>query len=394
MKRGITWVKSSKWVLWLGLAFTAVCALMLYKLGSLTGGLSAGEVAVATKPLGWKELLENPLYLPLDSLRSIIFFLAPDHGQFLTRLPNAIFGALSILTFGWLIWLWHGTRTAIFASALFATAAWTLHAGRLASYDVLYLWATPALLVAQVLLHRQGQRAIVWYGNILLLGLLLYIPGLIWLVLAQLYLQRHLLLKAWRQFSSRWRKLLTLLLAILPLPLLIYGLTKPGQLMQWLGAPAHWESPLTVLKNFGEVFLNLFITGPDQSDIWLGRAPIMDIFTMVACGLGIYFYAKHANATRSRTLGLMFGLGVILVTINGAVELSLLVPMLYVAAAAGIAYLLHDWLKVFPLNPLARSLGIGLIGVAVIASCAYNLRSYFVVWPHNKTTQKTFNHHL
>lgn len=394
MKRGITWVRSSKWVLWLSLAFAGVCALMLYKLGTLTGGMSAGEVVVANKPLGWNDLFNNPLYLPLDSLRSLIFFLAPDHGQLLTRLPNAIFGALSIFTFAWLIWLWHGTRTAIFAGALFATAAWTLHVSRLASYDVLYLWAIPALLVAQVLVHRQGQRAVVWYGNILLLGVLLYIPGLVWLVLLNLFFQRNLLIKAWKQFSSGWRKLFTILVAILPLPLLIYGLTKPGQLAQWLGAPSDWESPLTILKNFGEIFLNLFITGPNQSVLWLGRAPIMDIFTMVVCAVGIYFYAKHVSATRSRTLGLMFACGVILLAINGPVQLSLLVPMLYIAAAAGIAYLLHDWLKVFPLNPLARGLGIGLISVAVLASCAYNLRSYFVVWPHNKATQKTFNHHL
>ena len=228
MKRGINWVKSSKWLVWLILAFAVICGLMLYRLGGITGGLSSGEMAVASKTLGWEELLNDPFYLPLDILRSAVFSIWPDHGQLLTRLPNAIFGAVSIMTFTWLIWLWHGTRTALLAGSLFATAAWTLHVSRLASYEVLYLWAIPALLVLQALLHRQGQRAIVWYGNILLLGVLLYIPGLVWLVLLQLYIQRSLLIKAWRQFSSKKRKLFSVFCTILPLPLLIYGLTKPG----------------------------------------------------------------------------------------------------------------------------------------------------------------------
>ena len=52
--------------------------------------------------------------------------------------------------------------------------------------------------------------------------------------------------------------------------------------------------------------------------------------------------------------------GVVLVGLGGPVGLSILVPLLYVAVATGLAYLLHEWLKVFPNNPLARGFGIGL----------------------------------
>jgi hypothetical protein len=89
-------------------------------------------------------------------------------------------------------------------------------------------------------------------------------------------------------------------------------------------------------------------------------------------------------------LGLFALAGLLLVGLGGPVGLSLLVPLLYVWAAAGIAYLTREWLQVFPNNPLARSLGLGLIVLAVGLGCIYNLRAYFVAWPHNQTTRVTF----
>jgi len=122
-------------------------------------------------------------------------------------------------------------------------------------------------------------------------------------------------------------------------------------------------------------------------------APILDAFTLLAAALGIYFYAKHSKAWRSRTIVMMFAIGVILVALGGPVGLSLLVPLLYVTAAAGLAYILHDWLKVFPNNPLARGLGISLVALLVGLSCIYNLRAYYVAWPHNPDTKATFKYH-
>src|SRR5438445_13046759 len=120
--------------------------LLLFRLGSLTGGLSAGEMTAATTPVGWHGMYHHTLYLPLKCVRSVAFVVFPGHGQTLTRLPNTLFGALAIIAFTWLVRLWHSTRTAVLAGLLFATGAWVLHVSRLASFDVLYLWATPTLL--------------------------------------------------------------------------------------------------------------------------------------------------------------------------------------------------------------------------------------------------------
>lgn len=375
---------------WLILAAAGLGWLMLHKLGSLTGGLSSGEVTAATAPVGWHGIYHQPLYLPLNIVRSIVFYASPAHGQMLTRLPNAVFGALAILAFFWLVKLWHGTRTAVMAGLMFACGAWILHASRLASFDVLYLWATPTLLLTHVLLHRYKDYRLVWYGSLIAWGLLIYVPGMVWLVLAEIYLQRADLAAAWRAANRFWLRAAYLLLGLIWLPLLGLYIRHLDNLLYWLGWPA---SPRHLLKQFAAVPVHLFVRGPQYPDIWLARAPILDIFALAACAIGIYFYLTHINAARSRLLAVMALLGFILVGLGGAVSLSLLVPLLYVAAATGIAYLLREWLGVFPNNPLARGLGIGLVSLAVALSCFYNLRAYFIVWPHNQATQTVFKYH-
>jgi hypothetical protein len=377
---------------WTVLVLVGLGWLLLYKLGSLTGGLSAGEFRTATAPVGWHGIYRQPLYLPLELARSVVFWLSPGHGQTLTRLPNAFFGGLAILSFAWLIRLWHSRRTAVLASLLFATSAWVLHVSRLASFDVMYLWATPTLLLIHSLFQKYAKNPLVWYGSLLVLGFMLYIPGLVWLVALEIFLDRGKFLDAWKRFGLWWQRVLYIVVGLAWLPLLVIGLRRPGNFLSWLGLPSRLVGPSHLLKQFVGVPVHLFIRGPQYPTLWLARSPILDIFTLAGCLIGIYFYAAHWRAARSRLLGLFSVIGVVLVGLGGPVGLSLLVPLLYVGVATGIAYLLHEWLQVFPNNPLARGLGLSLVIVVVGLSCVYNLRAYFIAWPHNQATSAIFHY--
>ncbi|MEK7059877.1 MAG: glycosyltransferase family 39 protein [Patescibacteria group bacterium] len=376
---------------WSVLGVAGLSWLLLYKLGTLTYGMSASEIGASSQAVGWHGIYGQAFYLPLKLVRSLVFALFTDHGQFLSRLPNVVFGALSMVSFACLIKLWHGTRTAIMASLMFMTSAWVLHVSRLASFDVLYLWAMPTLLLIQVLLHKYAERLIVLLGSLLAWGLMLYVPGLVWLVALSIYMSRHQLQTAWKHFGG-WQRSLYIVLFLAGVSLLVFDMLKFGGLAVWLGLPSHFVGVLEFAKGFVAVPIHLFIRGPQYPEIWLDRLPIMDIFTLVVCVIGIYFYATHPKAARTRLLALFGATGVVLVGPGGAAGLSLLVPLLYVAAATGIAYLVHEWLQTFPKNPLARGLGLGLISLAIGLSCIYNLRSYFVAWPHNPTTQAVFQY--
>lgn len=374
-------------------ATVAVGWLLLYKLGSLTGGMASGEVVTAAAPVGWHGMYAHAFNLPLKLIRSVIFWSFPSHGQTLTRLPNALLGALTIVEFGALVYIWHGRRTAILATAMFATSAWTLHVSRLASLDVVYLWSLPTLLLSHFSLRKYHQYPAVWLASLMAWGLLLYVPGMVWFVVIDIILQARFVAAGWRSAKSWWLRLLYIVIAAAPLPLLAITLSRPGNMQRWLGLPAHFDSVRLLIKHFAAVPTHLFIRGPEYPQLWLGRAPILDVFTLAACVLGLYFYSTHWRAARSRYLAFLALFGFILVGIGGPVSLSLLVPLLYVAAATGLAYLLHEWLKIFPNNPLARSLGIGIVVVAVGLSCLYNYRAYFVAWPHSATTKATFQYH-
>ncbi len=379
-------------VIWLIVAVAVVSGLLLYKLGSLTGGLSAGELSAGNAAVGWHGIYDDPLYLPLKLVRSVVFVLFSDHGRLLTRLPNVLFGGLAIASFAVLVRLWHGTRTAILASLLFATAAWVLHASRLASFDVMYLAALPVLLLVDVLLQKYASHASVWYASMLIWGLFLYIPGMIWFVILNIFLQRSNIAAGWQRFSLWWQRALYLAAGLVWLPLLADYLARSGKVGFWLGLPTHLAGPSALLKQFAAVPVHLFIRGPQYPQLWLGRAPLVDIFTLAAALIGIYFYATHWRAARSQLLGLSAIIGVFLVGLGGPVGFSVLVPLIYITAATGLAYLLREWFGVFPSNPLARGLGLGLIILAVAVSCGYNLKAYFVAWPHNTTTKAVFRY--
>ena len=387
------WRENANVLIWVLLVLAGLAFLMLYRLGSLVGGMSHAEILTIGSPVGWHGIFHHPLDLPLKLARSIIFYLSPGHGQTLSRLPNVIFGSLAVLNFAWLIWLWHGYRTAVLATLLFATSAWTLHVSRFASSDVIYLWAITTLLLIQVLLHKFGGLKVVWYASLLLWGLMLYVPGMIWLMVIQVVTQRRSIAKAWSTERSIRKLLLSVAAIVIWLPLLIFDFTRHGEFIAWLGLPSHFPSAAQLFKQFVGVFVHLFIRGPQYPELWLARAPVLDVLTLVVVCFGIYFYAKNWRASRTRSLGAFVGSSVILVGLGGAVSLSLPIALLYVIAAAGIASLLHDWLKVFPLNPLARSFGIGLVALAVALSCTYNLRAYFVAWPHNTISRASFRYH-
>ncbi len=380
-------------VIWALPILAIVSWLLLYRLGSLVSGLSSHELTASRAAVGWHGIYQHPLDLPLQLVRSVVFYSFPEHGQFLTRLPNIVFGGLAILAYAAVVRLWHGTRTAGLATLLFACSAWTLHVSRLASFDVLYLWAIPTLWLSQLLLHKYGRNPLVWYGSLIVWGLLLYIPGLIWLLLLSWWLQRRAILQSWRHFKSWRQRALSGFIVLSWLPLLVVDLTRPGQLLTWLGWPEHIATGTMLAKQFLAVPVHLFARGPQYPELWLGKAPLFDIFTLVVCALGIYFYIRHWRAARTRLLAGLFLIGVLLVGLGGLVSLSLLVPLLYLAAATGLAYLSREWLRVFPHNPLARGLGISLIVLAVGLSCLYNLRAYFVAWPHTAVTRSTFVHH-
>jgi hypothetical protein len=377
------------------LSLAAIAFLYLYRLGSLTKGVSLSEVQASHMAVGFHGVYHSPFYTPLKLVRSIDFFLFKTHGQTLTRLPNVLFGLLSIACLTYLVKMWHGKRNALLIGVMFTISAWTLHVSRLASFDVMYLFAACSLTLAHGLLRQKNPGIRSWYFNALIWGILITIPGCIWLVILDLFLQRELILKTFRTTTDTIsHKLIAAILFIIWLPLTLVNLSRAGQIKLWLGLPTHFVGIIRLLKNFVGVIIHLFIRGPQYPQIWLGKAPVLDAFTLAMALIGMYFYFMHYDSPRAKSLASMFLVSWILIALAGPVSFSLIVPFAYIFAAMGVSYLLHLWTKRFPNNPLAKNFGIALVVVVILASCVYNFRSYFVAWPNNTVTLQTFSFRL
>ena len=370
-------------------------ALLGIHLGGLTNGISKREVLLNQQASSLPTILHDPVGLPLTLLQWVVGIL-PFHGDTWLRVPSAILALVTLFCLTYIMRRWYGPRTAFFGFVLFATSAWFLHVGRLATTDILYLGAVPVLLFSHLLLHnnlKSRRAAYVWLiCNISLL----YIPGVVWFVLLNAWWQRSDIKEVLGSLKSWLARVGLVATGILFLAPLLYGLLMGSAKtigLELLGLPTAVPSLSMVGGAFRDAVLFVAIRGNAPSDIWLNHLPILDAFVTVLFLAGVYFYGSHWRASRARLLASFLILGVLLVVGGGLTTISILVPLLYLIAAAGIAYLLHQWLVVFPRNPLARGFGIGLLSIVVLASCLYGLRQYFVAWVHHPETQSSFSEH-
>ncbi|HSX47692.1 MAG TPA: hypothetical protein VLF63_02870 [Patescibacteria group bacterium] len=367
--------------------------LLLINLGSLTGGISSNELSIGTAKYGWHGIYRSPIYLPVDLIRSVLNAFI-NHSQFLFRIPSVIFGFLSLVFYSLIVFFWHGKRTAFLATLIFGCSAFFLHISRLATNDILYFWGMLTIILNHILYSKYNDYLSITFLNYFIWGLLLTVPGFIFIVLLDVFWQRELVISSWEQNKEIWFRVICILALIIWLPLIVKYLLNLNDLKIYFGLPSHFSNFAHILKNFIAVPIHLFIRGPEFPELWLSKLPVLDIFSLVMSITGIMFYFQNFKNNRSKWLASLFLLSVILIGLGGAVSFSLIVPLAYLSLSTGIAYLIHVWLKIFPSNPLAKNIGLGIVSLAVVLSCIYNVKSYFVVWRNNEITKQTFSKHV
>jgi hypothetical protein len=201
----------------------------------------------------------------------------------------------------------------------------------------------------------------------------------------------------WRTFDRIFKKHLWIVTvgglvvagALAPLGWAIYQ--DPSVAKQLAGLPAEgWPMPLEMLRNLLEIPVSLFYSAPSNPERWLDGLPVLDYFCMAMVFLGGFVYARHVKLDRARLLAITLIVGAALISLGGAVSLTLIVPFVYLLAAAGAGFLLERWYVVFPRNAIAQATGFSLLGLALLASITYGARHYFVAWPAASETRQVF----
>lgn len=371
----------------------AAAGLLLFRLGSLLPGLAAIEQPLPTVHDSLHTIWHNPLSLPFSACQLLVAIILPTGGYTASRLPSVLLGLLFVGLLYWLLRQWYGQRLAIFGTLLLITAPWFLHVGRLATNSIMYPLVVTIVLVLAAGWHRRQRPRKLLYLSALLAALTLYVPGALWLLLALVITERRNIRASLKR--NRLDTVLSTVIAIaLILPLLhglLFGNTAWQQMLGWYGMPS---GVVEYLKQFVMVWAHIFAGGYHQPVYNLAPLAAVNILMALSFVVGMYLYGQHAAASRSRLLLVLWLLGTALIALPGPINASLLLPIVLVLATGGIGYLLHLWLRVFPRNPLARTFGITLMAIVVVFAVAYNIREYYIAWPHNHATRQAFSRKL
>jgi hypothetical protein len=372
-----------------GMLITFFGMLLWFRLGQLLGGISPAEAQALQTTTSLRHILENPLNAPFSALAYGINLIYNGSQDILPlRAAATVFGLFTLTTFYWLVRNWHGERSAILGTIVFGCSAWFLHTSRLGTPDVL-LFLLLALAASSVWLKRTGSR-LVLLGGFALAAALLYIPGMILLlVIGAIWHIKTIFHLFKRRLLFMCLGAVGFLAAITPL---VWAISKTPELAKMaVGLPAQgWPEIMDALQRLAHVPYNLFLHGPADASRWLAGLPVLDAFSIVMFLFGVYLYVRHWRLFRSKMVIAGLVVGSILISLGGAVSLSILMPFIYILIAAGIGFMLDRWHEVFPRNVIAQSVGVALISLAVIAVSWYGLRHYFIAWPSTPATQKIY----
>ena len=361
-----------------------------FRLNSVMPGLSNIELGTLRQNLTFNYLIHNPLNLIINLIRFMVIHILHTQSIFRLRLANLILGYLSIMVFFLALKFWYGNKTALLGIGMFISSPWVINVSRIATNDVQSLFGISLLLLISGLLRKKFKSPIIYIVINFILSILIFIPGLIWFVLVLIIFQRkdfHFGLKSQNKFSLPFY----IILSILSLPLLVIYLIKSSQnILNFLGLSLKHINIISKLKDLGLAIDHSFLFGPNNPSLWLGRYPILNIFGLVCVIIGIYFYILHFKNNNSKLLFSILIIGLVLLALNKSNSLSLSLPTIYFFIATGISYLLQIWLKLFPINPLARSIGIILIIILISLSVLLNTRQYFVAFANNPRSRSSF----
>lgn len=381
-------LSTSQYFLYLGL-IVVTFFIFLFRLGTLTNGLSPAEISATTSSHSLNSIINSPQYGPHQILQ---FFFSHfiSHNAFYLRLPSVIFGIFFIWIFYYLAKSWFGKTIAIYSSLIALSTPLIILSARSAT-PVILLLSPLALLATYTYLEKNKSN--LEYRLVLLAittALLMYIPGMIILVVLGFMFKRKKLVPQIRSVNMKYKSLSLLVFLLLITPL-IFGLSHHLNLIRpWLLIPDNWPHVFVVLKQFGWAFLALFYKTPTHIDLNIAKLPILDVTQIILLVFGSYAMARLAR-TKIYPLIFLVLFGLIGATINNNIfYLMIGLPGLLVFMSAGLRLLFVEWKSVFPKNPIPKFLALSLISLIVGLHILYGLAYSLSAWPKTEATKSTY----
>lgn len=332
-----------------------------------------------TKTKVWHQPIDAPY---LIVARGFDHFTSPLTA---VRLTSVLAGVGIILLLSYTFRQWFSDRVAVAGILFIITSSWFLSFSRIgAPFVMSAFWL--CLFIAMGTWRTYTVRPLLTDVCIAVaVGLSLYTPLYIWLAVIGILVLSFRRRRNMYIVPRKHQWILPVVLLITVGPLLYIGAKNINIFEVLLGIkslPVNFPIFMErVLQNFSQIF----IRGTVDPSLNLGRLPLLDIFSIVMVVLGFFYFESRIKLRRSQFLFAFGAIALFLISMSEFLlgNLALLFPIVMILAIGGIVQLLQRWLNSFPRNPIARSIGVCLVVIAIGFTSFYHLQRYFVAWANN-----------
>ncbi len=366
--------------------------LIFYGLSTLTPGFSIVEIATLSDSSSLTAISENPI----DALYKLVLWVPSALGQhslLLTRIDTGLFATASIGLFYFVVYSLFSHRIAILTTLLFVTSTGFLHAAHLGAPQIMQIFGLltlMALLPAYLQLKGKGEIFILYCAAILP-TLLLYTPGMFWFIAIGVALTNKRLFRAYSTLAIKHKILISMLILMLLVPLILACIQQPELALTSLGLPNALPAWSEIATRAKDLVLSLFWSGKGPAEIMLVGAPILTLveFGLIFIGFGVQFRKPKLKSNYFVIGATIFLL--LLIILGGVINYLTLVPIFGLLMAGGLFFLLSQWKKVFPINPVAHGVAWLFVSILITTSVLYHTRAFYIAWPHSESTHAAFS---
>lgn len=352
-----------------------IIAIMLFNLFFVTGGIRIAEQssAVASGALAFAHFdPQTVINLPYHVLQRASFALF-DVSELSIKLPSLIIGLFAILGCYLLIASWFRRNVAVITTIIAATMPAMLYAAQDGTPTIYAIGISFWLLYAATCVSRAIRPQMFWIVLFfILLALNLYTPLGIWLniaILSTIPFHPHIRLRA-RRFNVNHLAIAGAVGFVLVAPL-VYSLTvKPAIGLTLLGIPTETPDIMANLNQLGNYYFGSANIG---SSVYL--EPLFPIATMLLVVIGIYRFVRIKYTARTYVAWLWVIILMPMLLLNPE-SFMMILPLVVIMIAMGIASLIREWYVLFPRNPYARIVGLIPLGVIVAGIAITNTYHY------------------
>jgi len=357
---------------------------------TMTPGFSSQEIATQSSSTSLRTVWENPINIVYKLILWIPFKLG-HHSVILTRIVAGVVAIVSAALFYFIVFSLFSHRIAILTTILFITSSGFLHAAHLGTPVVLQIFGVLTLVALAPAYLLVKSKVLPLYVGAITLALLLYIPGMLWFILVGIIVLNKRILQTFRSLATKHRVYISIISVILLAPLIWASYKHPSIALASLGLPATIPTIHTIGVRTDNLIRSLFWSGTGPAEIMLIGAPLLNLieFSLLFIGVAVQF-KKPRFRSNFFVIGATLFI-VLLIIFGGIVNYITLTPLLYLLMGGGLFYLLTQWHKVFPVNPVAHFVGTALVFGLVAMSVLFHTKAFYTAWPRSNETRAAFS---